>query len=63
MTTRSVSSSAIIAVGFDGSTLAITFHNSGTYHFYRVPLSVYTGLMNASSKGSYYNMHIRGRYS
>lgn len=57
-----VRSSAIRAVGYDGSTLAIQFHDSGTYHHYGVPYSVYEGLMRASSKGRYYNWRIRGRY-
>lgn len=59
----SVSSSAIRAVGYDGSTLAVTFRESGrTYDHPGVPHSVYRGLMNASSKGAYYNAYIRGRY-
>ena len=58
----SVSSTAIRAIGYDGSTLTVVFHNSGSYHHHGVPESVYLGLMNASSKGAYYNQYIRGRY-
>jgi hypothetical protein len=58
----SVSSSAIRAIGYDGYTLAVEFHNSGVYDHPGVPSEVYAGLMAASSKGAYYNRHIRGRY-
>jgi hypothetical protein len=58
-----VSSSSIRAVGYNGSTLAVLFHTSDTVYTHpRVPLSVYLGLMAASSMGAYYNAHIRGRY-
>jgi hypothetical protein len=58
----SVSSSAIRAVGFDGYTLSVEFHNSGVYHHQGVPYEVYAGLMAASSKSAYYNRYICGRY-
>ena len=57
-----VRSSVIRAVGYDGSTLTVEFHSGRTYDHPHVPESVYAGLMNASSKGRYYNEHIRGRY-
>lgn len=62
MTPTSVSSSAIRAVGYDGYTLTVVFHNSGRYDHPGVPYDVYEGLMNACSMGAYYNRHIRGRY-
>ena len=62
MTMITVSSSAISAVGFDGHTLTVEFHNGRTYDHPGVPDSVYQGLMNATSKGWYYNYYIRGRY-
>ena len=57
-----VSSSVIHAVGYDGSTLTIEFRSGRTYDHPHVPYSVYADLMSASSKGAYYNRHIRGRY-
>jgi hypothetical protein len=57
-----VDSSAIRAVGYDGYTLVVVFHNSGRYDHPGVPPSVYYGLMRASSMGRYYNQNIRGRY-
>jgi len=58
----SVHSSAIRAIGYDGYTLAVQFHNSGVYYHPGVPYEVYAALMAASSIGAYYNRHIRGRY-
>jgi hypothetical protein len=58
----SVSSSAIRAVGYDGSTLTVEFNNGRIYDHPGVPYSVYEQLMLASSKGAYYNQNIRGRY-
>jgi KTSC domain len=57
-----VNSSAIRAVGYDGYTLTVEFHNSGVYDHPGVPYEVYEGLMAASSKGAYYNRYIRGKY-
>lgn len=57
-----VNSSAIAAIGYENGVLAVTFHNTGTYLHPGVPYSVYAGLMQSSSKGWYYNTHIRGRY-
>jgi len=58
-----VESTAIRAVGYDGSTLTVKFHTGRTYDHPHVPYSVFEGLMQAESKGAYYNEHIRGRYS
>ena len=57
-----VSSSVIRAVGYDGNTLTIEFHSGRVYDHRQVPFSVVEELMNASSKGSYYNRSIRGKY-
>jgi hypothetical protein len=57
-----VRSSAIRAVGYDGNTLTIMFVSGRIYDHPRVPASVYESLMRASSKGEYYNHHIRGKY-
>ena len=62
MTLIEVDSSAIRAVGYDGCTLTVEFHNGRIYDHPGVPYAVYAGLMRASSKGWYYNTHIRGRY-
>jgi KTSC domain-containing protein len=62
MTLILVNSSAIRAVGYDGSNLAVEFHNGRIYEHPDVPDSVYVGLMQAPSMGAYYNQNIRGRY-
>jgi hypothetical protein len=62
MTLTPVNSSAIHAIGYDGYTLTVEFHNARTYDHPGVPYSVYEGLMQAPSKGAFYNKYIRGRY-
>ena len=57
-----VDSSAIRAVGYDGSTLAVEFHSGRIYDHPNVPYSVFENLLHAPSKGAYYNQNIRGRY-
>jgi hypothetical protein len=57
-----VNSSAIAAIGYEDGTLAVAFHNSGTYYHHDVPYSVFEDLLRASSIGAYYNAYIRGRY-
>lgn len=60
-----LSSSAIRAVDYDEFTgeLTIYFRSSGGYTFYGVPWEIYAGLVSSSSPGTFYNQHIRGRYS
>lgn len=55
-------SSAIYAIGYNGSTLAVIFHESGQYDHPGVSESVYRRFINSSSKGRFYNEYIRGRY-
>jgi len=57
-----VNSSAIRAVGYDGYTLIVEFHSRRRYDHPGVSPEVYYGLMQAGSKGRFYNTHIRGRY-
>lgn len=55
-----VISSNLKSVGYDSntSTLEIEFH-SGLYEYYNVPQSIYNGLMDAPSKGSYFHQNIK----
>lgn len=59
-----VDSSNISSIGFDeeSSTLEVEFHSGAVYQYFDVPLNVYEGLMNASSKGQYFAQHIKGYY-
>jgi len=60
-----VSSSAMSRVEYDEMTrqLDIWFTDSGRYSYYGVPLWIYEGLLAAPSKGTYFNTHIRDRYT
>jgi hypothetical protein len=58
----SVNSSAIRAVGYDGSTLTGEFHSGRIYDHPGVPSSVYAEFMKAVSLGAYYVRCIRGKY-
>lgn len=62
--TTTLNSSAIRGVDYDEFTgdMTIYFRSSGGYTFHGVPWDVYSGLINASSPGWYYNFYIRGRY-
>jgi KTSC domain-containing protein len=59
-----VRSRAIRAVGYDARTMQmrIRFQQGHTYDFCRVPADIYQGLMDATSKGAYYNEYIRDKY-
>ena len=57
-------SSMISAFGYDEAegVLEAAFHSSGTYRYYDVPLHVFEGLRDASSKGSYMRAMIIDQY-
>jgi KTSC domain len=56
-----VSSSNLASVGYDSSTqvLEVALLNGGIYQYSGIPLSVYDGLMAASSYGSYFDQHVK----
>ncbi|MBL9179468.1 MAG: KTSC domain-containing protein [Verrucomicrobiaceae bacterium] len=59
-------SSAIVAADYDPASrlLHIWFTSKDEpYTHYRVPEHIFRGLITAPSAGSYYNSHIRGRYT
>ena len=53
------------SVGYDEETrtLEVEFHRGGIYGYFDVENSVHVELMSASSKGRYFNAHIKDRYS
>jgi hypothetical protein len=59
-----VNSSNIEAIGYDvgNMELHVQFLKSGLYVIRNVPPEVFDGLMNADSKGSYYNRMIKPVY-
>jgi hypothetical protein len=58
-------SSAVRNIDYDEATetLWVTFVPTGKrYAYRRVPLDVYDAFRSASSKGTYFNRHIRDRF-
>lgn len=43
--------------------LQIWFQKSGPYDFCNVPSEIWSGLLEAESKGQYYNVMIRDKYA
>jgi hypothetical protein len=60
-----VVSTDLRSVGYDpnSQTLEVEFNAGSVYQYAGVPQSEYDGLMNADSKGRYFNANIRNRYS
>jgi len=59
-------SSAIRRAEYDPSNLVLKIwfvQTGGPYDYYSVPESVYLGLCNASSQGTYFARYIRDQYS
>lgn len=46
----------------DRATMTVTFTTGRVYRYYAVPLSVVEEFRSASSKGRYFNTHIRDRF-
>jgi hypothetical protein len=59
-----VHSSNIRALGYEPETrtMEAEFHSGGVYRYSGVPETIYQGLMQAASKGSYFHDHIKDRY-
>ena len=58
----SLRSSVIRAIDWADGNLTVLFHSGRSYDHPGVPIAVYREFLNASSKGAYYNRHIRGQY-
>ena len=60
----SVESSTIASVGYDltEGLLQLEFCSRAIYHYFSVPGEIYEALLEAPSKGSYFNRAIRGRF-
>ena len=59
-----VESTALATVGYDEARelLRVEFCGRAIYHYFGVPAALHQGLLGASSKGSYFNQAIRGRF-
>jgi hypothetical protein len=58
-----VESSSIESIGYEKNVLEVRFHNGGLYQYFDVPEELLVMLMQAESKGSFFNQRIRGRFS
>ena len=64
MTRQPVQSSSLQSVGYDAETecLKIEFRSGRVYQYFYVPEEVYRELLNAPSKGTFFNQAIRDHY-
>ena len=61
MKRQTVQSSNLRTVGYDSTskTLEIEFHEGRIYQYSNVPFEIFTGLMNAPSKGKFHHRCIK----
>lgn len=57
-----VKSSNLHSVGFSENILEIKFLNNHIYRYYKVPVDVYSSLINAKSKGTFLNDYIKPNF-
>jgi hypothetical protein len=59
-----IASTAIARIEYDdlSQQLEVKFTSGRSYTYYGVPREVYLAFVNASSKGQYFNAHIKDRY-
>lgn len=59
-----VESSSVASVGFDEalSAMDVEFSGGAVYRYFAVPAAVHAALMHASSKGAFFNRHVRAKY-
>jgi len=64
MKRKSVSSSSLVSVGYDTKQhiLEVEFIHGAVYQYFDVPPSAYQALLNADSRGRYFNANIRENY-
>jgi KTSC domain len=57
-----IESSSIDSIGYEKNVLEVRFRNGGLYQYFDVPEQMLALLMQADSKGRFFNQHIRGAY-
>ena len=59
-----VESTTLTTVAYDAERmiLQLEFRDQAIYHYFKVPVEIYRGLLAASSKGLYFNQRIRGQF-
>jgi hypothetical protein len=64
MDTTRVKSTTLTAVAYDGrrALLQLQFRDGTTYHYFGVPAQTHQELLDADSKGSYFNRRIRTQF-
>jgi hypothetical protein len=64
MRVTTVESTTLATVGYDETRqlLQLEFRSRAIYHYFNVPAVVHESLLQAPSKGSYFNRSIRGRF-
>jgi len=65
MKPTAVESTTLAAVAYDADRelLQIEFRDRSIYRYFSVPADVHEALLRATSKGSYFNRVIRGRFA
>lgn len=65
MNKQTVSSSTVISIGYDRrtETLEIEFGSGRVYQYYGVPDNLHREIMQTPSKGKFFNIYIKNRYS
>lgn len=61
---QAVQSSSLAAVCYlrERASLLIEFHSGAVYLYEAVDEDIFQGIINAPSKGAFFNQHVRGRY-
>jgi hypothetical protein len=64
MKTIAVESTTLRTVAYDGDRklLQLEFHNRTVYQYFNVPAAIHDGLLEAPSKGIYFNRFIRDKF-
>jgi KTSC domain len=65
MTTTAVESTTLRSICYDADRklLQLEFHNGATYQYFHVPAEIHKGLLQAASKGAYFNRFIREKFA
>jgi hypothetical protein len=65
MLTDTVQSTTLATIRYDATheTLWLEFRNRAVYCYFGVPATVQQALLEAHSKGAYFNRHIRDRFA
>ena len=65
MVITTVESSTLRTIGYDTDRelLQLEFHNHTMYQYFHVPAEIHEGLLQAPSKGAYFNRFIRKKFA